>query len=252
MNSLSAQTMLDTAANFTVKDVYGNTIELFDILNEGKLVVIDFFSTACGTCQQFAPDMQMAYEEFGCNNSNVFFMGIDKGNDNVAVMEFDSIYGIHYPSVSGMEGGGNQVHLLYEIQATPTIVVIQPDAYIVTPQIYPPTFNSIVDSVSNAGGIPQICLTSVSDLRKEKMLTISPNPARGFANIQLNLDSDKNLDIKIFNLTGQVVYQTQNTNYPAGHHNVNVDLTSEPEGFYFVQVLEKNNIVSTQKLILSK
>lgn len=43
--SLNAQTLLDTAVNFTVKDTYGNTINLFDILDEGKIVVIDFFST---------------------------------------------------------------------------------------------------------------------------------------------------------------------------------------------------------------
>lgn len=41
-----AQTTLDTALNFLVKDPYGNTVQLFDILDEGKLVVIDFFSTA--------------------------------------------------------------------------------------------------------------------------------------------------------------------------------------------------------------
>lgn len=41
----SAQTLLDTAINFTVKDTYGSTINLYDILDEGKMVVIDFFST---------------------------------------------------------------------------------------------------------------------------------------------------------------------------------------------------------------
>ncbi len=44
--TMSAQTTLDTAVNFIVKDTYGNNIELFDILDEGKIVVIDFFSTA--------------------------------------------------------------------------------------------------------------------------------------------------------------------------------------------------------------
>ncbi len=44
--SMNAQTTLDTAVNFIVKDTYGNNIELFDILNQGKIVVIDFFSTA--------------------------------------------------------------------------------------------------------------------------------------------------------------------------------------------------------------
>ncbi len=44
--SASGQTTLDTALNFSVKDTYGNTLELFNILNDGKIVVIDFFSTA--------------------------------------------------------------------------------------------------------------------------------------------------------------------------------------------------------------
>jgi hypothetical protein len=39
------QTLLDTAVNFTVKDPYGNTYYLFDILQQEKIVVIDFFST---------------------------------------------------------------------------------------------------------------------------------------------------------------------------------------------------------------
>ena len=43
--TLQAQTLLDTATNFSVKDPYGNTIELYEILDEGKIVVIDFFST---------------------------------------------------------------------------------------------------------------------------------------------------------------------------------------------------------------
>ena len=43
--SANAQTLLDTAINFTVKDTYGNTLVLYDILDEGKIVVIDFFST---------------------------------------------------------------------------------------------------------------------------------------------------------------------------------------------------------------
>jgi hypothetical protein len=44
--AMKSQTTLDTAVNFTVKDTYGNNHELFDILGEGKIVVIDFFSTA--------------------------------------------------------------------------------------------------------------------------------------------------------------------------------------------------------------
>ncbi|MCB2220964.1 MAG: peroxiredoxin family protein [Bacteroidetes bacterium] len=41
-----AQTTLDSAINFSVKDVHGNSISLYDLLDENKIVVIDFFSTA--------------------------------------------------------------------------------------------------------------------------------------------------------------------------------------------------------------
>jgi hypothetical protein len=43
--SIHAQTLLDTAVNFTVKDTEGNNHELFEILNNNQIVVIDFFST---------------------------------------------------------------------------------------------------------------------------------------------------------------------------------------------------------------
>lgn len=40
------QTLLDTAVNFSVKDTYGNVIDLYELLDSNKTVVIDFFSTA--------------------------------------------------------------------------------------------------------------------------------------------------------------------------------------------------------------
>jgi hypothetical protein len=42
----NGQTLLDTAVNFSVKDVNGNPIELFSYLDDGKIVVIDFFASS--------------------------------------------------------------------------------------------------------------------------------------------------------------------------------------------------------------
>jgi hypothetical protein len=44
VTTVHSQTLLDTAVNFTVKDTYGNNFDLFEKLDEGKMVVIDFFS----------------------------------------------------------------------------------------------------------------------------------------------------------------------------------------------------------------
>lgn len=45
MNTSFAQTNLTTAVDFTVTDTEGHTYNLFDILDEGKHVLIDFFFT---------------------------------------------------------------------------------------------------------------------------------------------------------------------------------------------------------------
>ena len=62
-----AQTSLDTAVNFTVKDVNGITYHLNDILLQNKIVVLDFFTTTCGPCITYAPLISESYNHFGCN-----------------------------------------------------------------------------------------------------------------------------------------------------------------------------------------
>lgn len=127
---VNAQTNLTEAVDFTVKSTDGEQLHLFEFLDDEKIVVIDFFSTSCGPCGDYAPDIQASYEDFGSNEGNVIFMGISWGDYNSGVDYFDSIHGVTYPSVSGFEGGGNAVVNEYNILSYPTVVVIQPDRHI--------------------------------------------------------------------------------------------------------------------------
>jgi hypothetical protein len=196
--------------------------------------------------------LQAAYEQFGCNDGNVFFIGIDKGNTNDDVISFDSTFGIQYPGFSGQDGGGNEVHLLYQIQATPCVIVIQPDREISVKQIWLPTTANIVDSVSNAGGILQSCLTNIQAIQSEEILTIGPNPVKDFAYFHLNFKEAKEISMNVFNLTGTKILEFEPAYYPAGKYNIKADFTSEPEGFYFVQIIEKGELIATKKIILIK
>ena len=244
-----SQTLLDTAVNFTVKDVSGNTWELFSILDDNKIVVIDFFSTACGTCQLYAPEVQAAYEAFGENEGNVFFMGIDKGNTNANVQYFDSVYGITYPDVSGQNGGGNPVHMAYSIQGTPTIAVILPNRYIEVKQIYPPSYENLIDSIVSAGGS---LITSVDEQAavNDNILILSPNPASSFVNLNFDLLKSRTLKVEIYNLLGMKVFETKPEIYQMGKFKKRIDVSTLPKGPYFVRLLDNSNQLQVKKLIL--
>ena len=183
----TAQTTLTEAVNFHVKTIYGEPIWLFPILDdENKIVVIDFFSTTCGPCQDYAPDFQACYEKFGNNEGNVYFMGINWGNDNTGVAEFDSIYGLTFPTASGSQGGGNIVYGSYDIQSYPTVIVITPDHTIVEQHVWYPDEENITNAVIAAGGI----MVNTTENENEKTeLIIFPNPVKSIGTIEIELQS---------------------------------------------------------------
>ncbi len=178
-------------------------------------------------------------------------MGIDKGSTNENVIYFDSVYGVHYPGVSGQEGGGNQVHLTYEIQATPSIVVITPDHVIAVKQIFPPTTAKVVDSVMNAGGLLQNCMTGITEMKQEESFSLAPNPAGSRTDVQIKLTTRKELEIRIFDARGLMIRQLPPTIYAEGKHSIILKLEGLSEGLYFVRVMDEKQVVMTKKLVVS-
>jgi len=252
--SASTQTLLDTATNFFVKDIDGQNHELFDILGQNKYVVINFYSTACGTCQQHGPEMQEAYLEFGCNEGNVFFISIDKGNWNEDVIYFNNEYGIEYPSVSGMEGNGNITHLEYEIQGTPSVVMIAPDRSIPVKQVFPAVAQNIIDSVDAHGGIMQPCgVTAVNeDEISQRSFAFYPNPASEFVNFGVNLQKSIKLNIEIYDLMGKSVAKTQPTIYKEGTSEKRISVSHLANGIYIGQIRNGETILESRKIIIDK
>jgi len=144
-----AQTNLTTAVDFTVTDIHGNTHNLFNYLDNGKHVIIDFFFTTCGPCIASVPTLNQAYTDYGCNTGQVVFISIDYGDSDAEVLQYENSYGGLLPSVSGNDGGGNAVVSSYGIGAYPTVVLIAPDRTILEQDIYP--VSNITTALPNAG-----------------------------------------------------------------------------------------------------
>ena len=168
--SLNAQTSLTTAVDFTVTDVHGETHNLFSILDEGKHVIVDFFYTTCGPCQASVPTMNQAYTDYGCNTGEIFFLSIDNGDTDAQVLQYENQFGGLFPSVSGIDGGGNLVVSNYGIGAYPTVILIAPDRSILEQDIFP--VSNITTALPNAGLNIAVCdtgsTTTITEIVIEK------------------------------------------------------------------------------------
>lgn len=201
-----AQVAVDTALDFTVKDLEGTQHHLFDYLDAGNYVVIDFFTTNCGPCQTYASEVSASYDYFGCNGGNVVFLGINWGSDNQAVHVFDSAWGAIYPSVSGLQGGGNGIVDLYQVLSYPSVILIAPDRAILNNHIWPPARDTINTEVLNAGGLPQPCTVGVAqaDLIFSSLLRAVP-AGQGAVQLYISQPSESGMQLQVFASDGRMV-----------------------------------------------
>lgn len=239
----TAQVAIDTAVDFTVKDVESDSHNLFNYLDGNKIVVIDFFTTTCGPCQTYASHVSQAYEYFGCNEGNVIFLGINWGSDNEAVRLFDTLWNARYPSISGTQGGGNSVIDDFQVLSYPTVIVITPDHLIPVKYIWPPMYDSIVPKVIAAGGIPQPCTVSVS--YNEIIHPYITALAEGKLLIDLSTVKESNNKLSIYSMDGRLQWETV-----MGGSVVSTVGIPVRKGLYIACLQSNNMILATTKIII--
>jgi len=245
-----AQTLLTEAENFNVKTIDGVPIWLFPILDEEeKIVVIDFFSTTCGPCQDYADDFQRSYEAFGSNTGNVFHMGINWGNDNQGVHDFDSIFGLTFPTVSGTQGGGNNVYDQYEIQSYPTVIIIKPDHQIDNPYIWVPSEENIEEAIIVAGGI---FVGTEESIDERGSLRFYPNPVTENGLIGFDLKKPGIVKYKIVNILGELLFSGERYFTTGGRQDIPLSVSQFSEGLYFVNLIKGTEPTETISFIVNR
>ena len=153
------QTTLTEAVDFTVTDCHGQTYNLFEILDRGQAVFIDFFFYSCGQCQVISPYITGSYTQMGCNMHDVFYIEISYIDSDAVCQQWANEYGVEFPTV-GKDGGGNEVFDLYGIQACPTLVLIMPDRSIPIQgllDLYPFSSQDVVNAMQQHGLQPHDC-----------------------------------------------------------------------------------------------
>jgi thiol-disulfide isomerase/thioredoxin len=245
--NVKAQTPLTTAVDFDIKILDGTVIELFPLLDQNKIVVLDFFSTSCGPCQTFAYDFQMAYEAFGYNEGNVIFLGINFNGTNEDVRYFDSLFNVTVPTASGLDGGGNKVFNAYQVAAYPTIVVIKPDHTISSQYVWEPSFANITDAVISAGGL----FVGQDENNTDKtVVSLFPNPSSFESVLEFELERSSKVTISIMDISGRLIsVPLSDTFLHSGFHQKKINSESLINGMYLVE-LSVDKRTTIKKLIV--
>lgn len=249
VSNLFAQSGLDEAEDFLVKDVFGTNHTLNSYLEEGKIVVLPFFTTTCGSCNIYTPEIVESFQDFGCNQNDVFYLGINWGANNIGVIDFMAVHAVGYPCASGIEGLGNDVNEQYEIASHITALVIQPDGTIAGqffgPNAYP-TRDSLNNLLLSLGAEMQPCGVGIQDILPANA-NVFPNPASNFANISFNTKIYGSIQVSIFNITGKL--QKQYNFHLKENDQITLEISDLPIGIYFIEVKDNDNLVFNQKLI---
>lgn len=195
----------NTAPDFTATDVHGHTHHLYEYLDAGKFVVLDFFFTTCVPCQYYSPQVNLAYEKYGCNTADVIFLSIDYNDPDAAVIAYEQQYNIEFPSIGGLTGG-NGIVSDYGIFGFPTFYLIAPDKKIVA-HIDPPTLQ-VFDYRFGQQGIEEAdCSASgVVETGAVGTLRLWPNPAGdGFVRVEIPGNEVRTGRLDIFDFAGRLV-----------------------------------------------
>lgn len=166
----------ESAPDFKFIDINGNTMS--SETTKGKIVVLNFWFTACKPCIAEIPELNEVYEKFK-NDTNVVFASItfDKKEKVAAFLKEHSI---SYPVVSDAKKTCD----LFKISGYPTNIVIDKDG-------------NYYDSVS--GGFPEIgsqISNSITNALKGKEALLNPIPSD-------NMIIDPNSTFKLEN--GEIV-----------------------------------------------
>lgn len=152
--NLNAQT---TASDFTATDYFGDEIHLYEILEGGQYVLLHINTRTNGATPTVTPPLVEAYKKLGCNQHDVFFIGVVPNGTTNVTKKYVEEYGIEYPMIhnsdesNGMQGPAMDIWQTYQCEQ-PATMLIAPDKSIVLEDISPiETSDDIVSALAEFG-----------------------------------------------------------------------------------------------------
>ncbi len=223
------------APDFTMVSMDGDTFNLYTELNAGKIVVLDFFATACPSCQQNTPKLDSVWQAYGYGGDSLWVWGIECsfGDSNFVqhINDFEASYGGQFPIFSTFQNT-DSVLTIYGITYTPQYYLICPDTKIKQPRMEITEVDSVIQAC-------QQILTDVSELQKDESPTIFYADGR----LHISGPQDGAFLLEVFSPVGKLIFRQQIRT----RNKTSVSLPNNlPAGIYFVRLSNDKTVFSSK------
>ena len=237
-----------TAMNFNRPDCNGNMQHLFDDLDAGNAVIIEFFMQSCASCVTAGDKLEaMKTDLLAEFPGKIKSYAIGYNNTYNCASNANWVSSNSYTSIP-MDSGATQV-AYYGGMGMPTIVILGGG-----------TAHSVLGNPYN-GFVTSDTATMASDIRTFlnpstginsvksgiEAFQFYPNPSNDLINLTGNIKENSQLKIDIIDITGKQVAVLLNEKANAGFFKKSFSSSSLPNGSYLIRV-NMNDSVTNYKL----
>lgn len=94
--------------------------------------------------------------------------------------------------------------------------------------------------------------TAIEEINGLTSIQLYPNPSNGVTNLQASLTETMNLNVRVTDPLGRVVYTSGARQLPAGTNNLTIPSDGFANGLYLVSLISDKGQMSTQRLVISR
>lgn len=233
------------APDFAIMDIDGETHQLYDYLNDGKTVYIDFWASHCPSCwsyhsQGHMEDLYTAHGPAGVQSQDVIVLGIEVDPNN-GLNEFNGISGItqgnwladiSYPVLNPEGNDLYEIANAFAVNYYPLVYAICPDGTVKVTGTQ--TATVLYEEVDMCAGSVDIDANSPTD----ELTYFYASHTSAFT----ILNSTLGTNLRIYDLTGVVVFDKKITDT-----NSVIVLQNVSNGIYFFQFTDTTGHTVTGK-----